>query len=162
MSTLFYVCKKIRIYLIPLTSLKFQFMKRIAVSILIIFSFLFVNAQESILGEIPNGTWIPVRQEIGGKPIPAASFNNQKLVILDSSYTVVAESVDKGTVSYKNDKMDIYSKQGVNAGKHFTALYKIEKDKLTICYDLSGKHYPESFETKDNPNYFISVYTKQK
>ena len=33
--------------------------------------------------------------------------------------------------------MDIYGREGVNAGKHFTAIYKMESDQLTICSTTS-------------------------
>lgn len=108
-----------------------------------------------------NGTWIPVNEEMGGKQLPKVAFETQKLIIADSNYTFTAESVDKGVVRYKDDKMDIYGKEGVNAGKHFTALYKYENEQLTICYNLKGDHYPESFETTGKPLYFLSVFKKE-
>jgi uncharacterized protein (TIGR03067 family) len=107
-----------------------------------------------------NGTWIPVKQEIGGKSLPAALFEKQTLTINDSLYVVVAESTDKGLLQYKEDKMDIYGKEGVNAGKHFTALFKNDNDQLTICYNLAGDSYPESFDTNGKPLYFLSVFRK--
>jgi uncharacterized protein (TIGR03067 family) len=110
---------------------------------------------------ILNGTWIPVKQEIGGKELPAIVFQTQKLIIADSIYTLVAESVDKGTLKYNNGKMDIYGKEGVNSGKHFTAIYKIENQHLTICYNLKGDVYPSSFESKSSPLLFLSVFKKQ-
>jgi uncharacterized protein (TIGR03067 family) len=110
-----------------------------------------------------NGTWIPVRQEIGGKELPKAIFEKQKLVIIDSNYIFTAESVDKGTVKYgTDDKMDIYGKEGVNTGKHFTAVYKLENEQLTICYNLAGDSYPDAFETKSKPTLFLSIFTKQQ
>jgi uncharacterized protein (TIGR03067 family) len=108
-----------------------------------------------------NGTWVPVTQEMGGTLLPKTLLQNQKLIINDSAYTVVAESVDKGVIKYKDDKMDIYGKEGVNAGKHFTAIYKLENGQLAICYNLSGNSYPEAFETKDKPMYFLSVFNKE-
>jgi uncharacterized protein (TIGR03067 family) len=107
-----------------------------------------------------NGTWLPVTQEMGGTALPKAAFENQKLIINDSNYTVIAESVDKGVVKTVDDKMDIYGKEGVNAGKHFTAIFKYENEQLTICYNLSGKNYPETFDTKGKPLYFLSVFKK--
>ncbi len=56
--------------------------------------------------------------------------------------------------------MDIYGKEGVNTGKHFTAIYKIENGQLTICYNLLGNIYPEAFETKGKPMYFLSLFKK--
>jgi uncharacterized protein (TIGR03067 family) len=107
-----------------------------------------------------NGSWSPVKEEIGGTALPAAAFQTQKLVISDSNYTFTAESVDKGVVKYNGDKMDIYGREGVNSGKHFTALYKMENEQLSICYNLSGDGYPDSFETKGKPKYFLAVFKK--
>ena len=108
-----------------------------------------------------NGTWTPVKQEIGGKELPAIVFEKQKLILNDSLYTLTAESVDKGVVKHSGDKMDIYGKEGVNAGKHFTAIYKYENGQLIICYNLKGDSYPASFETKASPLLFLSVFKKE-
>jgi uncharacterized protein (TIGR03067 family) len=107
-----------------------------------------------------NGSWSPIRQEIGGKELPAIVFQKQKLIISDSTYTFSAESVDKGLCSYKNGQMDIYGKEGVNVGKHLTAIYKLDKDELTICYNLAGDSYPSDYETKSKPSLFLVVFKK--
>lgn len=108
-----------------------------------------------------DGTWIPVSQELGGNPFPKAVYEKQKLILSDSNYTVIAESVDKGVVKYNGDKMDIYGKEGVNAGKHFNAIFKYGNDQLTVCYNLAGNGYPESFDTKGKPLFFLSVFKKE-
>ena len=108
-----------------------------------------------------NGTWLTIKQEMGGKALPAAFFEKQKLVINKKMYSVFAESVDKGELVINNGKIDIYGKEGVNAGKHFTALYQTSNGQLSICYNLSGDSYPESLETKTNPKLFLSVYKKE-
>jgi uncharacterized protein (TIGR03067 family) len=108
-----------------------------------------------------NGRWVPVKQEMGGTSLPAAAFGSQVLVMSDSTYSFTAESIDKGVLKYGHDTMDIYGKEGVNAGKHFTALYKFENGQLTICYNLAGDHYPESLETKGKPKYFLSIFKKE-
>ena len=107
-----------------------------------------------------NGTWVPVKQELGGKVLPAAVFEKQRLILNDSMYTLTAESVDKGVIRYRDDKMDIYGREGVNAGRHFTAIYKFENGELTICYNLAGNNYPETFDTNGKPLYFLSVFKK--
>jgi uncharacterized protein (TIGR03067 family) len=108
-----------------------------------------------------DGTWIPSTQEMGGKELPAAVFANQQLILADSTYTVIAESVDKGVVMYHGMQMDIYGREGVNQGRHFTAIFKKEKGMLTICYNLKGDVYPSDFNTKDKPLYFLSVFKKK-
>jgi len=107
-----------------------------------------------------NGTWTPIQQEMGGKILPMTVMGDQKLTLKDTSYTLIAESMDKGAVHYANGKMDIYGREGVNAGKHFMAIYKLENEQLTICYDLFGESYPASYETKQHPYYFRSVFKK--
>jgi len=107
-----------------------------------------------------NGTWIPVKQEMGGTSFPKTIFEKQQLIIFDSTYTLTAESIDKGVVRYKDNKMDIYGREGVNTGKHFTAIYKYENEELSICYNLKGDGYPEVYETKGKPMYFLSVFKK--
>jgi len=114
-----------------------------------------------------NGTWIPFKEEFGGTSLPATAFATQKLIIMDTTYTFTAESVDKGVLKYDHEKMDIYGKEGVNAGKHFTAIYKFVTDssnkgeQLAICYNLTGNGYPETFDTKGQRTFFLSVFRKE-
>ncbi|MBS1608903.1 MAG: TIGR03067 domain-containing protein [Bacteroidetes bacterium] len=107
-----------------------------------------------------NGSWTPIKQEIGGKDLPATYFQTQKLVIQDTAYTLTAESVDRGTLICKNGQMDIYGKEGVNKGKHLTALYKLQDNQLSIIYNLKGDSYPTDFETKSKQALFLSVFKK--
>lgn len=105
-----------------------------------------------------NGTWLPISQTIGGNSMPASMFDGHRLTIDNDSYTMQAESIDKGNITINKGKMDIYGKEGVNQGKHFMAIYKIEDDKLTVCYDLTGESYPTEFESASNPMFLLSVF----
>ena len=109
-----------------------------------------------------NGGWVAVFQEFGGNPLPATAYDNQKLIISDSNFTVIAESVDKGTVKVSSNQLDIFGKEGVNKGKHFTAIFKLENNELTICYNLKGTEYPAEFNTKGKPLYFLSRFKKEQ
>lgn len=116
--------------------------------------------KSSLNSNVLDGNWTPIQQEMGGKELPAIAFQKQKLTVNDTTYVFSAESVDKGIVKYKDGQMDIYGKEGVNTGKHFTAIYKLEKDQLTICYNLAGNNYPSAFETKSKSTLFLSVFKK--
>jgi uncharacterized protein (TIGR03067 family) len=109
-----------------------------------------------------NGSWVAIFQEFGGNPLPAAAYDEQKLIISDSNFTVIAESVDKGTVKVTSNQLDIFGKEGVNKGKHFTAIFKLENNELTICYNLKGTEYPAEFDTKGKPLYFLSRFKKEQ
>jgi uncharacterized protein (TIGR03067 family) len=108
-----------------------------------------------------QGTWLPVRQEMGGKVMQPTAYKGQKLIIQDSLYMVIAESVDKGVVKMNGNKLDIYGRDDVNKGKHFTAVYQLKDGELTICYNLAGSAYPEAFTTQGQPLYFLSVFKKE-
>src|SRR2546430_136699 len=105
-----------------------------------------------------DGTWTPVKQEIAGTSLPSTAFENQKLIMSDGTYSFSAESIDKGAVMNGDGKMDIYRRLGVNVGKHFTAINKLENERLTICYNLSGDSYPNTFETKGKARYFLCTF----
>lgn len=107
-----------------------------------------------------NGSWTPIKQEIGGKDLPGTYFQAQKLFIQDTTNTLTAESVDKGTLTYKNGQKDIYGKEGVNKGKHLSSLYKLDNNQLIIVYNLKGDSYPSDFETKSKRRLFLSVFKK--
>lgn len=113
-------------------------------------------------GYFLNGNWIPVKQEMGGNDLPKAFYEKQVLLINDDAYTLTAESVDRGNLNYGDGKMEIEGKEGVNAGKTFKAIYKLEGNTLTICYNLRGDKYPTNFQTKDEPFYFLSVFIKSE
>ena len=138
---------------------------------ILLFIFLSVGCsttkKTSAKSNLLNGTWTPINEEMGGTLFPKAAFEKQKLILSDSNYTLIAESIDKGVVRYRDNKMDIYGKEGVNAGKHFTAIYKLENlptgqagEQLTVCYNLAGNNYPEAFDTKGKPMYFLAVFKK--
>jgi uncharacterized protein (TIGR03067 family) len=120
----------------------------------------FINPKKITANEL-NGTWIPVKQEMNGVALPESSFQNQRLIISDSNYTFVAESTDKGIAKFSDGKLDIYGKEGVNTGKHFTAIYKLENGLLSICYNLKGDSYPETFASKGKPLFFVCVFKKE-
>jgi uncharacterized protein (TIGR03067 family) len=108
-----------------------------------------------------NGSWQPIMEEMDGQELPQNSFEGHRLAIADSVFLFVAEGVDEGIIKYDNGKMDIYVQDGVNRGKHFPAIYKLESGLLTICYNLTGDKYPAAFETTSNPNYLLTVFRKE-
>ena len=135
-----------------------------------IFSYLFLltcmiscsSSHKTSVSKYPlNGTWVPVREEMNGKALPAAAFSTQKLIINDDHYIFNAESEDTGDLSYANGTMDIYGRKGVNTGKHFMTRYKMENGHLIICYNLTGIAYPVDFETKGKAGYFLAEYEKK-
>ncbi len=113
-----------------------------------------------------DGTWLGSEAELGGKKLPKKVVANLKLTLKEGEYEVVAESPDKGTVTYNKTadpkEMDIKGVDGPNKGKTFLAIYKLKDDKLTICYDLSGESRPTEFKTQPNTKLFLVTYERKK
>lgn len=108
------------------------------------------------------GTWIPEQQEIAGQVLPPAAFAGQRLTLEPDRYTMQAESQDSGTLAFSApDRIDIEGTEGPNNGKHFKAIYRLDGDRLTICYDLSGTAYPESFRSSGGPLHFLSTFRRE-
>jgi uncharacterized protein (TIGR03067 family) len=107
-----------------------------------------------------NGTWLTVYQEFEGRKVPAIEFEGQKLILHESTYTIVAAKIDEGIINAKGKHLDIYGTDGANKGRHYSAIFQIEKDRLTICYNLTGNGYPTDFETEGNPQHFLSIFER--
>ncbi|MFT3880498.1 MAG: TIGR03067 domain-containing protein [Gemmatales bacterium] len=105
--------------------------------------------------------------EMAGKPFPEQLVKTMSLTMKDGHYTVmVGQGKDEGTVKLDSSKtpktMDITGTDGPNKGKTMLAIYKLDGDSLSICYDLSGKAYPTEFKTKPDTKLFLVEYKRDK
>ncbi len=113
-----------------------------------------------------DGTWLAKSAEISGKKLPKKAVQAIKLTLKKGEYEVVAESPDKGTVTYDASAdpktMDIKGVEGPNKGKTSLAIYELKDDTLKICYDLSGESRPSEFKTKPDTKLFLVTYERKK
>ena len=104
--------------------------------------------------------------ELAGKKLPKKAAESIKMTLKEGKYEVVAESPDRGTVTYDNaakpKAMDIKGLEGPNKGKTFLAIYRLSGDQLAICYDLSGSSRPTEFKTRAQTKLFLVTYARQK
>jgi uncharacterized protein (TIGR03067 family) len=114
-----------------------------------------------------DGTWIPAKGELGGKPFPDEILKVITLVIKGDDYHLtLGTQVDKGTCKVmpgtKPKSMDITGVEGPNKGKTFPAIYKLEGDSLTICYELGGgTARPAEFKTTEGTKTFLVEYKRK-
>ena len=114
-----------------------------------------------------QGTWLPSKAELGGKPFPDEARKAIKLVVKGDQYTVTAgKAVDRGTVKLnpkaKPMELDITGTEGPNKGKTILAIYERDGDTLRVCYDLSGKGRPKEFKTREGTQLFLVSYQREK
>ena len=115
-----------------------------------------------------DGDWDVAVAIIEGNEVPADFNKMVQLQMRGQKYLtlrmgeVVAEGTFQLMADQKPPKIEIAGVKGENAGKKIRGIYKLEgKDKLTICYALDGKAYPEKFEGK-GPGMVLITYTRKK
>jgi uncharacterized protein (TIGR03067 family) len=116
---------------------------------------------------VPDGKWQAVEAELAGKEFPPEVTRSIQLTIDGEKYLVTtSEGEDRGTVCYlpdaKPSAMDITGTMGPNKGKTFLAIYKLEGERLIVCYDLGGKARPKEFKTEARTMLFLVTYRKLK
>ncbi len=113
-----------------------------------------------------DGTWIPIKAELGGQKIPEAGLKNTKLVLKGDGYTVeVSGILDRGKIKLLPDSepkaMHIIGGEGPNKGKTIPAIYELKDDTLTICYNLNGESLPAEFKTDAGSQLYLATYKRQ-
>lgn len=128
-----------------------------------------------------NGIWKSIKQNYAGEEMSVDTNNKQTLTLTDSVFSLRTEKQElgaqngttirvayqlytlNGTVKFLPfERMDIFGKMGTSKTTHITALYKLSNDTLTLCYDVSGKDYPKSFDAKNSPYIFLTVFVRKK
>ncbi|HEY8075250.1 MAG TPA: TIGR03067 domain-containing protein [Labilithrix sp.] len=109
-----------------------------------------------------DGKWIPIEAELGGAKMAAGALSSFELAIRNGTYEVPGDvgriDIHEGT---SPPSMDVIGTDGPNKGKTFPAIYELDQDLLTICYDLAGKERPTSFATASGTKQFLVKYKRK-
>jgi len=113
------------------------------------------------------GKWDVAKAELGGMDITEQIKTIKFEIMAGGKYTVVLGEKDEGTFTVDASKtpkeMDIKSTAGPNKGKLIKAIYKIDGDAMTICYELGGgDKRPTKFESKTDTKLFLVDYKRKK
>jgi len=113
-----------------------------------------------------QGTWLPVKAEMGGAPMKEEVLKIITLKLDGGKYEVMAENVDKGTylmdATAKPKTIDITGTEGPNVGKKIPAIYELNGDTLRICYGLGGSSRPAEFKSLSGTQIFLVTYKRKK
>lgn len=107
-----------------------------------------------------NGTWLAIYQEFEGNEIPPAAYEGQQLTLQENTYTVIGAKTDEGIIKVNGQNLDIYGTDGANKGRHYSAIYQIEDNQLTICYNLAGTSHPRDFKTTGKSQFFLAKFQR--
>ena len=133
----------------------------------------FVLAVTAFAGQSPHdgkdiqGTWLPIKAEVGGKPMGNDFLTNTVMKLDGGKYLVtVAGSPDKGDYTLdagsKPKTLDITGSEGPNAGKKIPCIYELKGNTLKICYGLDGSARPTEFKSPPGTKYFLVTYERKK
>jgi uncharacterized protein (TIGR03067 family) len=113
------------------------------------------------------GKWKLEKAEIGGKDALNTLKDLELEILADGKYTItVGSEKDQGTFTIDPTKtpkqMEIKPTGGPNKGRTLKAIYKLDGDTLTICYELGDGGFPKAFESKPDTKLFLAVYKREK
>jgi uncharacterized protein (TIGR03067 family) len=100
-----------------------------------------------------EGAWAPVTASVAGAILPVAQLRVRYLLLSAGGYRIVDRSnrvVDAGALRIDEHSrpatMDIVGRTGPNAGRTMRAIFALEGDELTVCYDLEGRERPADMQ----------------
>ena len=107
------------------------------------------------------GRWMPVHAELGGQEYPVENFDGAFLVMTKDSYEFAG---DQGTYTVITTSppatMYILGREGPNAGRTIQAIYELEGEELTVCYQLGSGERPEAFESPEGSQVLLIHYRR--
>lgn len=114
----------------------------------------------------PNlaGTWAPESATLGGMKVPITTFEGATLKLTDHTYDFKG---DVGTYTLvpgtHPPQMDIKGTQGPNAGRTIPAIYELNGEALSICYQLNAAGArPTEFAAPETTRLFLVTYKRVK
>jgi uncharacterized protein (TIGR03067 family) len=114
-----------------------------------------------------KGTWVLVRGEQDGKPLPEATIQGIKLVMDRDKHTLIVGS-DKMVSTHHLDpttnpkSIDAKATEGPYKDKTLLGIYRIEGDEFTVCFAAPGKERPKDFTTKSGTGTFVHLWKREK
>jgi len=100
-----------------------------------------------------EGAWVPVSASMSGQELMIAELRVKYLVLDGHDYNIVDRSnqvVDRGEYlvngSVKPWTIDIVGRDGPNAGRRMLAIFELQDDQLTVCYNLDRNNRPANMQ----------------
>jgi len=115
-----------------------------------------------------EGAWAPVAVSVAGQSLEPAELRVRYLLIEGEGYRIIDRSnrvVDSGRYTLNAARtpaaIDIVGEQGPYAGRRLCAVYQLEGDELTLCYDVEGGERPASFAPRRDRAQLLITYERR-
>jgi uncharacterized protein (TIGR03067 family) len=114
-----------------------------------------------------DGTWVPIAANVSGQELVVAELRVARFVLDHGGYQIIDRGdhvVDRGDYhiddSVYPQTMDIVGVQGPNAGRVMHAIYKLDGDHLTVCYDLESAVRPVNMQAQEDQLLLSITYAR--
>ena len=112
-----------------------------------------------------RGKWKIAEAALGGKSLPADSFENMILELDENSYQLIeGKVIDSGVIeripNTSPKALEITGIFGPNKEKTYQCIYRFDGDDMIMCYNLGGDGIPEEFESKENSLLYLVRYKR--
>lgn len=114
-----------------------------------------------------DGSWVPVTAAVSGQLLDVEELRVARLVLDRGGYEIVDHAnhiVDSG--DYRVDEtvepasMDIIGVSGPSAGRTILAIFHLQGDELTVCYDLEAASRPQGMRPLEDQLLLIISYRR--
>lgn len=114
-----------------------------------------------------DGTWVPVAADVSGQALVVGDLRVARLVLDRGGYEIIDRTdtiVDSG--DFRIDRttspkaMDIVGMSGPNAGRTMLAIFELEGDRLTVCYDLEEHERPVEMRAHEDQLLLSITYAR--
>jgi uncharacterized protein (TIGR03067 family) len=115
-----------------------------------------------------QGNWSLISAERDGKKMPSEEAKKIRLTIQGSEFILRKDAVVISEGSFTLDptgqpkEVDETITTGPNKGKTFLAIYEIDDQHHTVCFDLSGKKRPRQFSSPPGRGHLLQVWKRDK
>jgi uncharacterized protein (TIGR03067 family) len=114
-----------------------------------------------------EGAWVPIDASVAGSRLPVNDLRVRYFVLAAGGYRIIDRSnqvVDGGRYLVNEGPqpraMDIVGSSGPNAGRTMHAIYELQGDELTVCYDLEGSERPSGMGAREHQLLLRITYTR--
>jgi uncharacterized protein (TIGR03067 family) len=114
-----------------------------------------------------DGMWVPVAADVAGKALYVSELRVKYFVLERGAYSIIDRSnhvVDSGSY-YVNEAadpatLDIVGRDGPGAGRTLLAIFQLDENCLTVCYDLDGQERPLDMQPKEDQLLLSITYAR--
>jgi uncharacterized protein (TIGR03067 family) len=110
---------------------------------------------------------VPIAASLGARSLEVDELRVRYLLLEADRYGIVDRSnhvVDGGCIlvdeQHTPPSMDIVGRSGPHAGHTMRAIYELQGDVLTVCYDLEGRARPVNLQPQPDQLLVRITYTR--